>query len=437
MRQIIERVVIGRDEGRRERISVASGNDSNVLVVRALPDEIAQIREVVAQVDSAETTGLPVRSVKLARADAAVVAGALQDFFRRRADDARRSGRRNISPGVSVVGDRRTGTLVISANDEDFLQVESLIEVFDAPTPGRDLQIKVIPLEHARIADIRSAMEGLVNEIRFPSFGWVDGPPDTMMVEYDQRSNAVVLMGKGESFGLLEGLIAALDKPTPDEGQTVVQAIRLENADARAVGEAIEEAMESADWEWWMGNDPGGVRTEIDRQSGTLFVIGLADSVNRAVEYARQLDSTAARPDREVATIELRFATASRVARSLDRFFDERTGNIRGPKAVSVLGSEDGNILIVSAGERDMLLVRDLVAQIDQPESDEGRQRELYHLKNIDAIELTNTLREQFPRGLAARDEVVIVTPQPQHQLRDRLRTRGTLRTGRYTHRPP
>ena len=50
---------------------------------------------------------------------------------------------------------------------------------------------------------------------------------------------------------------------------------------------------------------------------------------------------------------------------------------------------------------------------MDQPEESEGRVRELFRLRNAEAGELANILREQFPRTLASREGLVIVTPQP------------------------
>src|SRR5207247_1706956 len=133
VQRIVEEVVVGRDPAKKDRVHISAQDGSNLFVVRAPKADIAQVKEIVAQVDSAETNGLPVKSIKLERADAAIVAAALQKFFQDRAQVSSRPGIRATNR-VAVVGDKRTGTLIVSASDDDFAQVQSLVKTFDMST---------------------------------------------------------------------------------------------------------------------------------------------------------------------------------------------------------------------------------------------------------------------------------------------------------------
>ncbi len=69
-------------------------------------------------------------------------------------------------PPAAIVGDKRSGTLVIAASDEDFEQIKSMAQTFDAPSKARDFQFRVIPLEHARVGEVRTAITNLVEGVQ-------------------------------------------------------------------------------------------------------------------------------------------------------------------------------------------------------------------------------------------------------------------------------
>jgi type II secretion system protein D len=237
-----------------------------------------------------------------------------------------------------------------------------------------------------------------------------------MIVEFDERSNSVIVMGQGESFDTVERIVAALDQPAAAGAKLVVRAVRLEHADPSIVANAIVQATATPGWTWWRGTDPGAIQAEPDRRARTVVLIGREDRLAQAEGYARQLDEAAARPEQKVETLTLHFAAADGVARSLERFFTDRA-RAAGPgglgEAPSFIGSPDGRVLIVSASEPQLAQIRELVGQMDMPEESEGRTREIFTLKNADAGEIARTLREQFPTSRTARVDAVIVTPQP------------------------
>jgi len=79
---------------------------------------------------------------------------------------------------------------------------------------------------------------------------------------------------------------------------------------------------------------------------------------------------------------------------------------------VSIIGSQDGNVLIVSADEDNLKTLRDLVAQIDQPDGGKDRRIEVFVLKNGVAADTAAAMRSMFSRG-AKSDDPIVITPQP------------------------
>jgi len=417
--KIIEAAIVGNDPAKRGKLRITAADESSLLVVRAPKDVLDEVRRIAAQIDSAEVTGLPVRTIKLERADAESVAVAVQKFYDDRAKASSQPNQPARQRQVAVVGDRRSGSLVVAASDEDYAQVQSLASTFDTPSTKQDLQFRIIPLVNARIAEVRATVEGVVDEVKFPA-GWWSGrgtrrsQEDTLAVEFNDRSNSVVLFGQGDAFDTIERVVKALDIEQAAGAKSIVRAVKIKNASVQSVGTAIQSAMTTPGWSFWRGNDPDGVRVEIDRQNGVLLMVGREDRVEQAVKYAADLDSDSDVADRAVESIALTYAGADRIAGSLTRFFQGRDQGLGLQKpSASFIGSPDGNVLIVAASNEDIAMVKGFISQMDQPEENEGRTRELYRLKNAEAAELAIIIREQFPRTLASREGLVIVTPQP------------------------
>jgi len=126
VQQVIQQVVVGRNPGKADLFQISADNSSSVLVVSAPAESMPEIKRIIAEVDRADTAGLPLRTLKLEQADAQVVAQSLQRFFQTRAQAMSRPGRRAVNR-IAIIGDRASGTLVVAAPDEDFAQIEAMV----------------------------------------------------------------------------------------------------------------------------------------------------------------------------------------------------------------------------------------------------------------------------------------------------------------------
>ncbi|NUQ68735.1 MAG: hypothetical protein HUU18_10710 [Phycisphaerales bacterium] len=416
VQRIVEEVLIGRDPGKREKIRVSAQDGSSLFVVRAPKEEIEQVRRIVAEIDTTEPSGLPVRSIKLERADAQQVAGAMQKFFQDRAGASSRTGQRTTNR-VAVVGDKRTGTLVIAASDEDYAQVESIVKTFDLPTPSQDLQFKVIPLRHARVTDIGTTIKDVVDEMRWDSQPWWGGQNnqnDSLKVylEPNERTNSLVVVGRGDVMPLVERVVTALDIPEGERAATVVRSVQVKNADVNAVRTAIQRAYQTPGWRSWRGPDPEAVVAEVDRARRAVILVGRPERVEQAIASITELDGTGPAAG-AIEAIALSHAKADRAAQSLRQFFIDRA-RAQGldQPGVSVIGSPEGNVLIVSADEANLAVLKDLVAQIDQPAAGQDRRIEVYVLRNALPTDVSGVLRQMFVQP-GRSEEQVVITPQP------------------------
>lgn len=427
VQRIVEQVVVGRNPGLKERIHLSAQDASSLFVVKAPAEQMAEIKEIVDRVDRGEIGALPVRFVKLERADAQSVAAALQKFFQDRAQAASRGGQRQVSR-VSVIGDRRSGTLIVSASDADFEQIQALVATFDAPAKAQALQFRIVPLQHARITDIQETIQNIAAELTWERRGgdifwspWLprtqrdDAPADDkLFVETNERTNSVVLMGNGDTLETMLKIVAELDKPQADQTRLVVRAVRLERGDLGAIANIIRQATATPGWRSWRGPDPDAVVVQVDPARRLLMLIGKQPRVEQALAYIDDLKDAGGAADPALETIPLKHAQAARAAETLRRVFQDRAAALGLPAdGVSIIGSQDGNLLMISADPENLRIARDLLAQIDQPELGKDRRIEAYVVKNREAEEVANVVRAQFPRLSGRPESQVIVTPQP------------------------
>ncbi len=415
VRRIVQQVIVGRDPARKDRVQISAEDSANTFVVKADAETIEEIRELVAKIDVSETGSYPVRSIKLQRADAGEVAAGLQRFFQQRARVAGRRGARR-SGDAAIFGDRRSGTIVIAASDEDYEQMKSLVEQFDAPSPDRATTFRIIPLEHASVDDIAETIQSIAQELQWERM-WGRNQGNAiqarMLVETNRRTNSVLVFGEGDIIDTVEQVVKQLDQPSAANTKMVVKAVTVEKGDLGAIERLIESITATPGWRFWRGRDPKQVQVEVDRDRRLVLLIGEQANVERAAEYIATIDNAGGAEGQVIESIRLRYAEASRAANSLTRFFRGKArAEQKRPDSVAIIGSREGNLLIVSAPPDEMPVLRDLVAQIDQPETSKDRRIEVYTLANSDVREVATTLRAMFPpRGPA--EERFVVTPQP------------------------
>ncbi len=418
VRRIVEQVVVGRDPAQRERIQISAEDTSRLFVVKAPKEDMEQIRGIVAQVDEVEVGSFPIRSIKLETANAVEVAAQLQQFFRERGSISGRRGPQ--SGGAAIVGDERSGTIIVSASNNDFEQIESMVQMFDVPAESRQVQYKIVELKHARVSDIDDTVQSLASELQYERLGgWFGNSgrrsgasTGTLLVQPNERTNSLVVFGQGETVNTMLEIIAQLDRPLAEQTRLEVRAIKSQGSDLAAMAQMIEQATATPGWRSWQGRDPDLVSVEVDRERGVLILIGDKARVDLAEGYIRQIAEAGVEGGRSVKSIKLQHADAGSAAASLSRFFAERA-RAQGLRegGVSIIGSQDGNLLLVSGDQAELAMLDELVAQLDQPELGDDRVIEMIGVKHIDPAEAVRTVQQMFPsrRG----DEQVIVSAQP------------------------
>lgn len=363
VRQIVEEIIVGRDPGRRDQFQISAADQAGVLVVRASADEIEEIRALVAQVDTAEAAAYPVRAIRLERADAASVARQLQQFFQQRGRVSRERGGNTRGGDAAIVGDRQSGTLVVSASDEDFQQISELAALFDAPSDEKQLQFRIVRLAHARVGDIEESIQSIAFELQWERYIWgrssrqdQDAEPP-LLVETNARTNTVLLFGTGEQLDMIEQVIAQIDTPAAADQRVTVRVVPATGADLNAIAQIVQEVTASPGWRFWMGPDKDAVTARPDPARGVLLLVGKKERVDEAVEIVRQIATGG--EDQRIETIALETARAIEVSRALDAALPDTV-------RVRITPVQRNNSLLVTGTEEAIGIVRAEVAKLDR-----------------------------------------------------------------------
>ena len=403
--ETIEEAVLAGDAAMRAKTLIVPDDASGTLLVRVDSETRAEIDRVLEQIDRDVSSDLPIRTVVLERADAVQVAQAVQQFF----DDRARimgsgRGRRDSARSVSIIGQPESGTLLVAASDEDFAQVESIIETFDSTEAAETWKYRIITLEHAKVDDIRDTVQGVVQELKMGGTDFFFWPPQpqsstrrgTVSVRSDSRLNAILLTGEGDSFSLAEELIAALDVAKSDGGQRTARVYQLKQLQASDAEDIIDQIFGDPNRPWWRDPDPSEVRVDSNRQRNTVIVTATPQEQAEIETFIAQLEADAGGPERNTEVITVEYVAADEVAETMSDFFEAQRDQGAGFNQAIVLSGGPANAIVVSATDSELATIRDLLRQLDQPVSGGDRSVEIIALARGDASAIGDILEQQF-----------------------------------------
>lgn len=278
----------------RRRVALIADPAGHALIIAANDNDfeaVADLITVLSRPATAEAKGVPIHTVTLRRADAVTAAKALTQFFD---DRAKIPGSRQPQRRIAVTGIETTNTLLISATDEDFAQVEEIIKQFDSGEAAAGLTFRLFQLQHAKATEIERTVQNLVNDLLWNQgdrniFFWSPTPQpkskDAIAVRADARTNSLIVTGRGDKFDVIEQMIQMLDAPPSEGEQRVVRFYKVENfrgppaqlhTIADVVKETFTQARQSAPRRPWEGADPNELKVRVDAASRALIVSATA-----------------------------------------------------------------------------------------------------------------------------------------------------------------
>ena len=186
---------------------IISYRPTGMLIVTDVLSNIKRLLRIVKAIDVVGI-GREISVVPLEHATATVLAKSFNSVFRAR----RRKRRTPVKPGVKIVADERTNSLIIAATEYDSLRVRQLIGLLDKKIPRTEGDIHVYYLQNANAEDLAKVLTALpAKQARTPRMG--KGPVISKEVQImaDKATNSSVITAKKDDYLILEDVIRKLD----------------------------------------------------------------------------------------------------------------------------------------------------------------------------------------------------------------------------------
>ena len=145
-----------RGSDRREEARIDYNVVENRIIVAATPDQMEQILQIIEQLDQPTGPDRIREFVPLQFAEAEKIQEALSFFYGRLAPGAETPSERD----VQIVADPASNSLVISASEQEWVNIRALLEKLDNEEYDASLQLRVMPLMYADATSVARAING-------------------------------------------------------------------------------------------------------------------------------------------------------------------------------------------------------------------------------------------------------------------------------------
>ncbi len=225
-----------RSEGKNARDQVQASADftSNSVVVAASPENFKRIEDLIAQIDSAETSQQDVHVVEIKHADASSVAQTLTEIFVRAA--AKQMG--NQAPPITISAVAGSRALLIKCKTDDFARIKETIKELDNEDVGTGGEVRVVTLLYGDANEISQAMEKYLT-----NSGAAGGRGPRLMgdarISSMPQSNSVMISAAKEEVERLVEIAHGMD--VAGEKGSVPQIIPLKYANVGMILPSVQE----------------------------------------------------------------------------------------------------------------------------------------------------------------------------------------------------
>ncbi len=425
-------------------LRVTAETSSNSLIATGSAADLAKVEELIRGIEQSGTKATLSRTYVLKTASPVYFQIALKELF----------------PRATVASDPISGSLLISATEEQHAQIATMIDDLNKSAKPDD-ELKIFKLEHGKAQQVALTLQ--------QSFG----RRSTAGISADVEANAILVIGTPEQHQLATKLIEQLDKASTQSSQTKV--FQIQGGTAREMAIAISQMLPEADVtpesgsnsvivsatpadlqrvdEMIRGVEQAGGGAEISRTyvlktaSPVYFQIALkelfprstvaADPVSGSLlisateeqhaQIATMIDdlNKTARPAEELKIFPLKHGKAERVVQSLQQAVGRRTaGGITADVAAN-------SVMVVGTPEQHAMAGK-LIEQLDQPVAT-GNETRVFTLAAGTAREMSIAISQMLPDAEVSPEtssNSVIVTASAEDLQRVEKMVQGVAQGG-------
>lgn len=387
----------------------------NAILIISSEIERTSILDLAKELDQPLEPDFEFEVFALKSAIASQVDTALKAFY------AERPG---LGTNVRSIADVRTNSVVVQGRRSELAEVKTLIEQIDRDAPGSINRLQVIKLRNAVAEELSTTISQAIQAVINPpqqtttgqgGFGGQGGATQgsqelrtsksvalefltttggvrdlirsgilaDVRVNFDARSNSLLVSAPEASMSLMEALIEALDQAPGAVSE--IKVFTLKNADAQQSVDTLETMFNNTNQETQLGIQLAGtegsssslipMRFSPDIRTNSVLAVGSAESLSVVEAILLRLDSDDTR-QRLTTVIPLRNADALLVSetlldyltqqQALQQSAEELFSNIeRIRQEVLVSADSNSNSLIVSASPQYFDQINQIVEALD------------------------------------------------------------------------
>ncbi|MFM2164041.1 MAG: Pullulanase secretion envelope PulD, partial [Planctomycetota bacterium] len=427
-------------------VKILADAQSNSLILSSTPENVRALEESARLFDSLPVTDSAiVRIFPLENIQAQQFARIVRELFAQgkqlgtltgtqvKAQAAGATGEA-LAQDVAISIDDRTNTVVVAGKEEAVAFVEVLKDKLDSSVAVGWIEPRIVRLRYADARDLAETLravlvEGATNlpesgplqkqvgRIRMARAPRGDQPARAiesdvfvpfgqLVIRPEAATNSLVLVGSVQNLEIVEELVQQLDTEAAAPG-SVVRVYPLENASASRIGpmlvqlfdqQAAAKAIRAED----------RVRVVPDDRLNSLVISTSARSFAIVEEILRNLDRKVAPEYREIRTMDLRNASAPRLAAILQRLMDARVERLQKTQPqtadlerVIVTADERTNQLLVAASADGFDVIKSLLAELDSERLMEESSVEVVPVKKANLDRLTSAITQILNRRYA------------------------------------
>lgn len=338
------------------------------LVVSALPDELDEIAELIAQLDveGADTNVLRVYPVPAGH-DVQAVITALNSLViggPRGKKGLRKGGVANLMDDIRVVPQIASRKILVSAPLERFEEIEEAIEILIAGEPLERIVIKFVPVHYADPAAIVAVVEPIlqVRMQELTSMGEIlvgsDGQKraggrksSSIHMTPDVQGERIIITAPAMIVAEAETLIAELDREgtsqerimrtillartSPEEMVAAISAMLSGERRAPTKRPRVKKILPNLN----TGPTVGGtedVTIVVAPGGGAVILTGAAEDIDEVEQWIRHLDDTAV-GEKIIKVYDIVHADISQLADAIMAYCDTPKKSVRKPKGDDLL----------------------------------------------------------------------------------------------------
>jgi type II secretion system protein D len=393
-----------------EEIAISVDERTNTAIVAGPESAVALVEAMRMKIDTGITAGwVEPRIVSLRYADAADLAATLQAIIvegttnlpqatplqrqigrlrmmRNQGTGIRERGAAadplSLTPEPSVVeadvfvpmtrlvirAEPQLNVLILVGTPDNLELVTELVAMLDIESASPADGVRIYPIQNASASRLATTVKQLFDQqVQTKAIR----PEDRVIVQADDRTNALVVATSPRSFAVLEGMLNTLDHKIAPELREI-RTIEVKNASAPRLATLVQQMMD-ARLERLRKVQPETADLEratvvADPRTNSLVIAAGNDTFDVIRRIAADLDVTTLGDTATVHVIPVTAGNADRLAQTINRLMERRYADLpaelRNSQRPLVLTDPPTNSLLIAASPEDLGTVQELVNKL-------------------------------------------------------------------------